>query len=181
MKDEKIEKFIAYLEEEFREIEKRVVRLEVTSALGHFMTDAVERAAIKAGFLPCEEVKRSIFLPQVTRNEKERLDLILFDEQGNAAAAVEVEQKYGDDVEKAVGRLKGIKIPWKILIIHPLSNKRDKERENSVWERAKNEVRKAMQEDKGSCWLLLRVLSRDEPLAGKLGRRIFMGIERYPS
>jgi hypothetical protein len=166
MRDEKIEKFIAYLEEEFREIEKRVVRLEVTSALGHFMTDAVERAAIKAGFLPCEEVKR--------------LDLILFDEQGNAAAAVEVEQKYEDDVKKAVGRLKGIKIPWKILIIHPLGNERNKEKENSVWERAKNLVQEARQEDEES-WLLLRVLSRDEPFAGKLGRRIFMGIERYPS
>ena len=176
MHEENIKKFVACLEEELKEIKNRVVLSKTTSALEHFMVDAVERAAIESGFFPCEEVSYSAI--KAGGKGKKSLDLVLFDEQGRGVAAVEIEQ--AGKVENAVNRLRGVKIPWKILVVHSLREKRDKEWEDKVWEYTKALAQTVMNEDKQSRWLFLRILSHDEPWKEGLSRRIFGKIESFP-
>jgi hypothetical protein len=156
-----------------------------TSALEVAMVSNVAKAAVEAGLKVCTEVSmaRWKYLGKSTKGGKRSVDLACFTD-GEAVAAIEVEQKGTIAMKEDIEKLKDIEVPYKILIVHPLYTRwkgGEPAEEWKLWEEwgwkiAKALVIKESSKDERATWICLRVLTEDTSINDKLCKREWKGV-----
>ncbi|MEM2619634.1 MAG: hypothetical protein QW356_09215 [Candidatus Hadarchaeales archaeon] len=147
--DKRIEAFIEKLKSKstWDDFKSFLIEKGKNDALEHYMVWTVEKAAMEAGFFVREEV--------------EKIDLLFCDANTyEEIAAVEVEQGSSEKViGKLVDKLNERKAPYKILVFHPLKNKkRDPDWEETQWK----ELKKIPQGKLKGKWIFIRVKTEDK-------------------